>query len=94
MLHGNPDMQPFSVKVSKDDTIDKLKDLIKEKRPCFTAVELKLWKWNESSEEVRDSDLDACKALDPRKTISDIFESDILTPGRTHIIIKTPEPGK
>ena len=32
------------------------------------------------------------KALDPRKTISDVFEGDIIIPGCTHIIIKTPEP--
>ncbi|RPB22390.1 hypothetical protein L211DRAFT_336673 [Terfezia boudieri ATCC MYA-4762] len=54
--------------------------------------DLNLWKWNKSSDEVKDSDLDDCRALDPRKTISDVFNGDILVQGRTHIIIKTPEP--
>ncbi|RPB19048.1 hypothetical protein L211DRAFT_843063 [Terfezia boudieri ATCC MYA-4762] len=93
---GGSDAEPFPVKIDGGDTVGELKKLIRAENPNdfkhIDPVHLKLWKWNKSSDEVKDSDLDNCKALDPKKTISDVFKDDIPVQGRTHIIIKTPEP--
>ena len=93
MAHGTSDARPCLVEINKEDRVGKLQDLIQKKGPhCsidIRVADLKLWRWNASSDEVNDSDLDDCKALDPRNTISDVFKDDTLIPEYTY-----PEPGK
>jgi len=98
LVHGDSFNGVFIVKIERQEPVAALKKLIIIEGPSslrdLRAPDLNLWKWNKSSDEVEDSDLDDWKALDPRKTISDVFNGDTLVLGCTHIIIKTPEPGK
>jgi len=98
LVHGDSFNGVFIVKIERQEPVAALKELIIIKGPSslkdMRAPDLKLWKWNKSSDEVEDSDLDDRKALDPRNTVNDVFNGSILLPGCTHIIIKTPEPGK
>jgi hypothetical protein len=45
---------------------------------------------NGTNQQTSFGDLNRNDVLDPRLTISDIFEGDIPQKGRTHIIIKIP----
>ena len=91
-VHGDPDAEPFAVKIQEDETVSELKEHIKDKKSNeFASVDadrLKLWKWNKSTDNV--GDLNIKDVLDPRHTIGDIFELDTPRKGRTHIIVKAP----
>ena len=91
-IHGDPDAEPFGVKIKEDETVSDLKEYIKDKKSNkFAVIDadcLKLWKWNKPTDKV--GDLDIKDVLDPRRTIGDVFGVDTPRNGCTHIIIKAP----
>ena len=51
---------------------------------------LKFWKYNQPTNEPKDTDLDNNNVLDPMETISDTFKDNRLKKGCIYIIIKVP----
>jgi Crinkler effector protein N-terminal domain len=95
------DQQPFSVKISPDETVDDLKEAIVTKNPNrlqgIDAVSLRLWKkeiknTKEEKDGLQPSDLDDGDELDTTYKVGRYFGYGYTPPEmKIHIIIKAPE---
>lgn len=91
IVHGDSDAEPLDVTIERQESVSALKKVIVKDRPRYFkdigAADLKVWRWNKQTDEVKDSALNNSNVLDPRKAIIDTFK-DKFKRGCTHVTIK------
>ena len=85
------DSEPFSIKVSRDETVENLKkSIIMEGLPELSDLhprDLKLWQVDKQRNEIKPGELENDNSLDPTWKISDYWEGEL--PGKCiHVYIR------
>ena len=93
LVYGDPDAEPFPVKIDREETIGVLKDIIKEKRkPVFDylpADHLRLWKVKIRITDEEMPELNNKSKLGPTMKIDRLFPAEP-PEDHIHIVIKVP----